>query len=599
MFRSIRWRIALPYVILIILAMLGVGIYITQFVRQAYLRDLQNELTAEARLSVEMIAPSLLKNLPAEELDSLARRWAEVLDVRMTVIDVNGLVLGESHDDRTRMDNHSNRPEFIQAAQTGQGSSTRYSQTVGAYMLYVALEIRPESEVLGFLRLAVPLTEVEKDIHNLQQTLAGTTVIITILAIFLALWIAARSMRLLRQLTKAVGNITRVGISAGNLERLPPVPSGSPLSRDEISQLTHSFNQMIAQLGAQITALQSERGKMAAVLSVMTDGVIIVDGQGKVQLINTAAEEMFTSSKASAYPSSSSPSLAQVLRQHQLIELWQRCAETNQIQAAAVESGPHKRYLQCIATPLGEAMPGNILLLFQDLTRLRQLETVRQDFISNISHELRTPLASLKALTETLQDGALEDPPAAYRFLAQIETEVDSLSLMVTELLELSRIESGRVPLKLQSTDPCSLIGTAVERLRLQAGRAGLDVQVDCPPDLPPVLVDSARLEQVLVNLLHNAIKFTPSGGQIWVRAVQQNHSLLFSVQDNGAGIAADDLPRIFERFYKADRARSGGGTGLGLAIARHLVEAHGGKIWAESQEDRGSCFYFSIPGLE
>jgi two-component system, OmpR family, phosphate regulon sensor histidine kinase PhoR len=235
------------------------------------------------------------------------------------------------------------------------------------------------------------------------------------------------------------------------------------------------------------------------------------------------------------------------------------------------------------------------LLLFQNLTRVRHLETVRQDFISNISHELRTPLASLKALTDTLQESALDDPPAARRFLQRIETEVDALSLMVSELLELSRIESGRVPLKMEAVSASDLIDQAVERLRLQAERAGLNVETTCQQDLPSVLADSSRLEQVLVNLLHNAIKFTPTGGIITVGAQLSEDNVLFSVKDTGIGIPTDDLSRIFERFYKTDRARSGGGTGLGLAIARHLVEAHGGRIWAESVEGQGSIFYFTV----
>jgi two-component system phosphate regulon sensor histidine kinase PhoR len=205
-------------------------------------------------------------------------------------------------------------------------------------------------------------------------------------------------------------------------------------------------------------------------------------------------------------------------------------------------------------------------------------------------------LAALKALTETLRDGALEDPPAAHRFLERMETEVDALSLMVTELLELSRIESGRVPLNLQPVRPLDMITAAYERLCLQAERAELSLSIDCSPDLSLVNADATRIQQVLVNLLHNAIKFTPPGGRIVIGASERPDAVVFSVSDTGIGISAADLPRIFERFYKVDRARSGGGTGLGLAIARHMVEAHGGKIWVESQLEQGSEFSFTLP---
>jgi two-component system phosphate regulon sensor histidine kinase PhoR len=245
---------------------------------------------------------------------------------------------------------------------------------------------------------------------------------------------------------------------------------------------------------------------------------------------------------------------------------------------------------------MSQAHLGNILILLQNITRLRQADTVRRDFISNISHELRTPLASLKALTETLQEGALDDPPAARRFLTRMETEVDALSPRVSELLELARIESGQVPLQLKAIRPIDILLPGVERLRLQAERGGLILEIDCPESLPLVLADQTRLEQVLVNLLHNAIKFTPSGGKLTLRAGEQADKLVFSVQDTGQGISEADLPRIFERFYKTDHARASGGTGLGLSIARHLVEAHGGKLWAESIEGQGSTFFFSVP---
>lgn len=587
MFHSIRWRIAIPYVILIIISMLGIGWYLSNFTRQIYLNDLENELAAEARLASEFIIPLLNEQTDPQELDALARRWGETLAARITIVAADGTVLGESHDDRFTMDNHSRRPEIIAAAKSGLGSSTRYSQSVGDFMMYVAVAIQPEEELLGFMRAAVPLSQVQENVRSLQQSLAVATLGVTLISVLLALWISGRTMQPLRELTQAVAEISK-----GRLDGMRALSGSHPPPRDEIGQLTHAFNQMTAQLSAQIAALQSERSKTNAVLAVMTDGVMIVDREGLVQLVNQAAETMFGIEHSEAI----GRSLAQLLRHHQVIELWQYSQASDQPQATTVEVGLRKQYLQCIAAPLGQAMPGSTLLLFQDLTQLRRLETVRQDFISNISHELRTPLASLKALTETLQDGALEDPPAAQHFLQQIETEVDSLSLMVQELLELSRIESGLVPLKMRATNPCELLQQAAERLALQAERAGLALQIDCPSTLSSVLVDPARLEQVLVNLLHNAIKFTPSGGEVRVGAVEEEGQIRFFVQDNGVGIAANDLPRIFERFYKADRARSGGGTGLGLAIARHLVEAHGGKIWAESDEGRGSRFYFTAP---
>jgi two-component system phosphate regulon sensor histidine kinase PhoR len=284
----------------------------------------------------------------------------------------------------------------------------------------------------------------------------------------------------------------------------------------------------------------------------------------------------------------------EIVRDHELNEVLQRCLSTKKQQTGAVEIKPPKQFLSMIATPLqGD---GGCLVHIQDLTELRRLEMIRQDFISNVSHELRTPIASVKALAETLNQGAVEDPSVAKDFLSKINAEADRLAQMVKELGELSHIESGEVTLLKKEIAIAEAIGHAVDRLGAQANRAGLKLQVDASANLPKVMVDEARIEQVLVNIIHNAIKFTPSGGRITISAKVKDTDILVSVSDTGVGIPPDDLPRIFERFYKADKSRSGGGTGLGLAIAKHIVEAHRGRIWAESVEGRGSSFNFTLP---
>jgi len=582
-FHSIRWRIAIPYVILILLIMLASGVYLSNFMRQTYKNELKSELIAEARLVADDLIPPLQSgSLTPAQLNALASHWSELLNRRVTIIAANGTVLGDSSENPANMENHLNRPEIQQALSQGEGNSARYSQTVGYEMMYAAVVVRNAGKTLGFARISVPLRQVDAYITQLQSTLVGIGAGTLLLIILLATWIAGRTTRPLRELTGAAGAIAR-----GDLEsHLIPETS------DEVGKLTQAFNLMAERLHAQIDALETERSKMAAVLQQMTDGVIIVDGGGLIQLFNPAAESLFAVTGSDAL----GHSLVEALRNHQVVDLWQNCLETGETQVTTLEISTKRLYLQSVATPLGQALPGSTLLLFQNLTRVRQLETIRRDFISNISHELRTPLASLKALTETLQEGALDDPPAARRFLQRMETEVDSLSLMVSELLELARIESGRVPLQLSPSRPLAIISDAVDRLGLQAERAGLEMQIDCPEDLPSVLADPVRLEQVLVNLMHNAIKFTPSGGKILISARTMDGQIIFFVKDTGVGIPSTDLPRIFERFYKADRARSSGGTGLGLAISRHLVEAHGGRIWAESTEGQGSTFYFSIP---
>ena len=356
----------------------------------------------------------------------------------------------------------------------------------------------------------------------------------------------------------------------------------------ELQNLSSALTALVAAFDLRHSTLESERARLATVLDQITDGVLIADANGMIRLANPAAGRLFQTSNPV------DRSIAEVVRHHQLVKAWRRCQQTRQLQSESVEVPTRHQYLQLVVIP--DMHSSGSLLLVQDLTQIRRLETVRRDFISNLSHELRTPLASLKALTETLQDGALEDPPAARRFIDQIQIEVDALSQMVTELLELSRIESGRLALDIRPTAPHNLLDSASRRMRLQAERAGIQLRVECAEDLPKVQMDVQRMEQVLVNLIHNAVKFTHPGGDILLFAEPGPGEVRFGVRDTGIGIPAEDVPRIFERFYRVDKSRTGSGTGLGLSIAKHIVEAHKGRIWAESREGQGSTFIFTLP---
>ncbi len=584
MFRSIRLRIAVPFVILILFTMGGLSLYLTSLVRQVYINDAQAKLLSQARLISTSAVPILQGSAVPGQIDAMIRQWDNLVDGRVTIISSNGTVLGDSQGNKTDSENELTQPEIQQALATGVGNSIRYSAATGTNMVFTAISYSVNGQTSGVIRIAVPLQGIDRNISALQRTMVGATILAAALAIILAVIIAGRTTRPLRDLTEAARHI-----SINNLER-----TIIPTTHDEIGLLSEALNKMTSQLHLQVDALKQESGRLTAVLAQMTDGVIIADEQGRVRLINPAAQRLFEIQEKDALQRT----VVEVIRHYQLVELWRACLKDQSSQEITIDIGSKPMSLRATAAPLIDTIPGTTLLLFQDLSRLRQLENVRRDFISNISHELRTPLASLKALTETLQDSALDDPPAARRFLQQIDIEVDAMTQMVSELLELSRIESGKVLLHYQSVPPCDILLPAVERLQLQAERSELEVQVDCPADLPLILADPPRMEQVIVNLLHNAIKYTLPGGNIRLSARQVGDTLLFSLQDTGVGISAQDLPRIFERFYKADRARSGGGTGLGLAISRHLVEAHGGKIWAESVEGQGSTFFISLPLL-
>lgn len=582
MFRSIRWRIALPFIGLILIVMLGLGIYLSYYLRHIQTNRLENSMYSQALVMSESLASRLDPQSDVDDTAALIQQWSNLLGARLTLISPDGTVVADSHEDPSKMENHFNRPEVQAAFEQSSGMSIRYSQTLGMRMLYVALPITVNQQILGVIRIALPVEQIDKSITQLQKVIIIGILIFSALSIVIASIIAERTTRPIRQLTSAVQKFSTEEFDQGLLES----------KQDEIGRLTQAFVNVSTQLQDQISSLKVERSKFAAVLEQMNDGVLIVDEKSQIQLINPAAELMFNITATDVIEQS----LAISIRNHKIIELWRVARASSTTQSMTLDLSSLSLILQGTAIPLDEPLPGSTLMIFQDLTNIRRLETIRRDFISNISHELRTPLASLKALTETLLAGALEDPPASRKFLERMETEVDSLTLMVQELVELSRIESGKVPLHLQPIAPANLLQIAMDRLGLQAERAGHTINLILNADVPQVLCDQHRIEQVLVNLLHNAIKFTPQGGEINLTARKVDSSVQFSVSDTGVGIPADDIPRIFERFFKSDRARSESGTGLGLAIARHLVEAHHGRIWAESVEGQGSTFYFTLP---
>ena len=364
-------------------------------------------------------------------------------------------------------------------------------------------------------------------------------------------------------------------------------PEYFPTDLKGFENLSNAIASLHSTFTLELSTLNSQNARLSTVLEQLTDGVLIADATEQVLFANPAAHKLFDVSDPIGL------SVAGVVRNHELIEAWRRCQQTRELQSESVELPAHRQFLQLIVIP--DEHEGGSLLLIQDLTRVRKLETVRRDFISNLSHELRTPLASLKALTETLQDGALADLEAGPRFLSRIHTEVDALTQMAQELLDLSKIESGQIALVLRKVEPLAVLKSAADRMRMQAERAGVNLTVETATS-PNVRADAARLEQVLVNLIHNAVKFTRRGGAVILSASTDEESVIFAVRDTGIGIPSDDLPRIFERFYRVDKSRTGSGTGLGLSIAKHIVEAHSGQIWAQSREGEGSVFFFSIP---
>jgi len=405
----------------------------------------------------------------------------------------------------------------------------------------------------------------------------------------LTIWFTSRQTRALRDLENMAQRISRGEYNARIL----------PHSQSKEARLIQAINDMADRLRNDLRLLAEQGRQLSIVFENMADGVLITDELGRVIRLNPAAARMLNTNPDKAL----GRSFAEVVRHHQLIDLWQTCRSEAAEAVAAVEIN-RNLFLQAFVTPFEEDGTRGYLVILQDLTQVRFLQTVRRDFISNISHELRTPLAAVHAIVETLQDGALAEPEFALRFLQRAEVELANMTQMVEELLELSRIESGEVPLRLSPTAVADLITAPLQRLSPLAAREGVQLHIDLPADLPLVLADADRMQRVVTNLVHNAIKFTPAGGDIELSAYQERlpvPEVVIQVRDTGVGVAKEEQERIFERFYKSDRARTRqqGGTGLGLAIAKHLVEAHGGRIWIASKEGKGTTLFFAIPTIE
>jgi two-component system, OmpR family, phosphate regulon sensor histidine kinase PhoR len=362
----------------------------------------------------------------------------------------------------------------------------------------------------------------------------------------------------------------------------------------EVAPLLYALHRTHGRLRSTMAELERDRAQVATLFEHMADGVLVLDGQERIALSNPAARRLLRQARLEGR------ALAEAARDAELIEVVRRArlqAEpVRHIVELRTEASGGRVWMQLVATRLPD--DERTLLLVQDVTELRRAEAARRDFVANVSHELRTPVAALKALVETLESGALEDDPAVARdFLRRMHVEVDGLAHMVTELLELARVEAGRVELEVEACQAGDLLRAALDRVRPHAERTGLEVELIQGADLSvPVRADRRRIGQVLANLLANAAKFTPAGGRIEVGARATNGSVEFRVADSGVGIRPEHLDRVFERFYKTDVSRTGGGTGLGLAICKHLVLAHGGTIWAESAgEGQGATFCFTL----
>lgn len=574
-------RLASGYVLLIGIVFLILGIYLVQRISDAQHDAWENEIRNGTSLVASTLAPAIRSgdnDLAAQQVAGLDSPGS------FTVIGTDGQILaGDPLRDPDELASQSD----VNTALSGQSGSTSFPHPAnGTEMLSFAEPVLDGDALLGVIIRAVPASAAP----GIWTSLTRLTVVVLFVC---AVGIAAVSAFMPRIITQPMAELTSVArrVSRGNLDARADTDT-----YDELAELAGAFNEMTAELRTQLQAIDYERARLEAILEHLNDGILIVNPRGAVTLINRAAEELLAVDRARALVRT----YAEVVRDHELVGL---IRNSHQLYDPAlplpnrfIELGRPRRAVQAFAYPISQGDNELVIVILRDITELRKTETVRRDFVANVSHDLRTPIASLKALVDTLLAGALEDETVARDFLSRMEVEVDDLARLVEELLELSRAESRRIELHQIPADLGNLLRRVAARLRPHAEPKDIEFVLNVPDGLPRAYLDPERIEQVLVNLTHNAIKFSPSGSQIRLAAEQTGDEVGISVSDSGQGIPPDELDRVFERFYKTEKSRSDTGSGLGLAIARHLVQLHGGRIWAESGPRGGTTFRFTVP---
>lgn len=573
---SLKRKLITIFISLQILTLSIIGIYLITSLEDIFHQQLDNSMKKEIQLVSQLITPALDQG-DWDALQEQSFQLAREVGGRITVIAADGEVLADSEEDPAKMENHGDRPEVLKARGGGFGWSKRHSMTLDIGMKYLVKEVEPQ----GYVRLAIPLTEVNQRLQTI------------LIRLFLGFFIAFSiflilTWRVSEGITGPIKQITRTAqnIAKGNLGERIHIHT-----KDEIGTLSRMFNMMASQLGETIRNITNEKERLTTILEAMADGLVALNGEQQVILLNPAAAKMFGVTELE----SKGKSLVEMNRNPQLVEAVQKVYETKK--PANIEMHLHfpvELILKSHIAPIiqNEFDVRGLVLIFTDMTELRRLERVRTEFVGNVSHELKTPLTSINGYVETLLDMELDDPSVIQRFLRVINKESKRLSRLIEDLLDFSKLEGRRhhqlLPTRLQD-----VIENVSSVLTATAKRKEIDLQFQIPEDLPLVLGVEEQLNQVVINLVENGIKYTSEQGKVVVSAIIEGDWVIFKVVDNGIGISNENQERIFERFYRVDKARSRqmGGTGLGLSIVKHIVKGHGGEISVESEVGVGSTF--------
>jgi two-component system phosphate regulon sensor histidine kinase PhoR len=584
---GLRARIAASALVASAFALLAVMLLVGPGLRRRAIAHEQDALLAEARLMAHVVEEPLARGFGQEQLDPLVDAAARDVRARVTIIGLDGRVLADtavSGEALAALENHAARPEVRAALAQGAGTSLRHSATLDEDLLYAAIPVRHGERTVGVARVAYSLAGVEEQVRDLRAAVGIALLLAFAISVALAALLAAPFAGPLGEIQGAVRQF-----AAGNLRARIRV-----FRDDELGQLSRALNATAERLEQTLAENARERARSEAILLAMDDGLLAVDHRGIVLIANGALRRHLA--------------LADPVGRHYVESVRQR--EVDQVIGAVLAYGerreaelemPHLHSSFALTgVPLsGESgAPRGAVLTFHDVTGRRQLERIRRDFVANASHELRTPLTSIRGFVEALEDGALQEPERSGRFLAKIRTHADRMAALVEDLLELSRIESGEQPPSFHETAPAELAEDVMNWFEEAAGRKAIALAHE-NGGAPSVRTDPDRMRRVLENLVDNAIKYTPEGGRVVIRSAPgRDGGALLEVEDSGPGIAPEHLPRLFERFYRVDQARSRelGGTGLGLAIAKHLAESIGASVSVTSQLGRGTTFAVAVP---
>ena len=600
---SIRWKVTLATLFALVCGFVLAGVLAARSLAEQELLQSGRALEVSTNVIAFDLRPLVTTSSlpPTARLQVIVRELSDRANARVTLVDATGRVLADSavrDTDLPGIENHRTRPEIAQAIATGAGTDLRSSHTTGERTLYraVRLTTKENESTALYLRLGLPMTALEQELSTLKRNLTLAFGSAFLLAVGLSIWLA-------RSLTKPLSDMATAAqqLAAGNL-----TVHVETSAHDEVGLLARTLNHMTQELRSKIEELSEDRSQLLAMLTSMVEGVMVLDSKGRILQVNPAWERMFGVTRSEARGRQSS----EVFAHPSLNALISAVLASRAGQEAEILL-TNGRCLNVEASVAGGEQDNEAcaVLVFHDITELRRLEHIRKDFVANVSHELRTPLTSIKGYVEALLDGGKDDPQTSVRFLDIILKQSDRLNLILEDLLQLSKIESGQVQFKQEPLHIGSVVDRTIAMIKPLADKKQHQLRAAIDADLPLINGDQERLVQVLANLLDNAIKYTPEGGQITVAARRipvhghrtgegPQEGIELTVTDTGIGIPEKDRPRVFERFYRVDKARSRelGGTGLGLAIVKHIVEGHGGQIRVEGNLPTGSRFVVRLP---